>query len=261
MDACVRTAWKSASEALDRAAQLDPVDARVAAYRNVVAEAAANGSERAPAPRGNCSGGGARALMGTVSSRPTTSRCGCTAGADGGCPFCNTATQWRGRPHDEALADLCANVGIESRFTRDDWVQLVATAMLPDPQQTPTRSGRAIAGRASWRGRGWSAARTLIAGGPARRGAAGVPAPSAAPRELAGDRQKTGRTEMIRGGFLARLGHRGGRGHREGLRPRRSKLLMSGEGWPWHLPQELETRRKALANRSVSRASKLRWTR
>ncbi|MBI5397267.1 MAG: hypothetical protein HZA91_18365 [Verrucomicrobia bacterium] len=245
-DACVRTAWKSASEALDRAAQLDPADARVPAYRSVVAEgrgdARASGRQR----RAAIALEEARArLMGT--SFVTANNVPLRLHEPGLAVVVRlqhgNALSAAGQ-HEEALQTYSANLSIEKRFTKDEWVQLVPTAMLPDPQQDPTTipDAPSLASLMAWSRLG--AARTLIAvGRPAeaqqefrtiRTYLANWPA-TAKDRETMNVVDSWARLGIAEAAYAAKDYDTA------------FKLLMSGEGWPWGLPQSLETRRKALA--------------
>jgi tetratricopeptide (TPR) repeat protein len=245
-DACVRTAWKTASEALDRAAQLDPADARVPAYRSVVAEGRGDAQASGRQRRAAIALEEARArLMG--SSFVTANNVPLRLHEPGLMVVVRLQhgnASSAARQHDEALQTYAANLGIEKRFTKDDWVQLVPTAMLPDPQQNPTviPDAPSLASLMAWSRLG--AARTLIAvGRPAeaqqefrtiRTYLANWPA-TAKDRETMNVVDSWARLGIAEAAVAAKDYDTA------------FKLLMSGEGWPWGLPQSLETRRKALA--------------
>lgn len=243
---CVRTAWKSASEALDRAAQADPADARVPAYRSIVAQG-----------RGDAQAGGRQRRAAIALEEARARLMGTSFVTANNVPLrlhepglmvvvrlqhgnaLSAASQ-----HDEALQTYAANLSIEKRFTKDDWVQLVPTGMLPDPQQDTTRipDAPSLASLMAWSRLG--SARTLIAmGRPAeaqqefriiRARLANWPA-TAKDRETMNVVDSWAKLGIAEAAVAAKDYDTA------------FKLLMSGEGWPWGLPQDLETRRKALA--------------
>ncbi|MBI5821616.1 MAG: hypothetical protein HZA88_21820 [Verrucomicrobia bacterium] len=247
-DACVRTAWKSASEALDRAAQLDPADARAPAYRSVVAEGRGDTRGAGRQRRAALALEEARArLMGTSFVAPNNVPLRLH---EPGLPVAvrlqHGSTLSAAGQHDEALKTYSANLSIEKRFTKDEWVQLVPTAMLPDPQQDPAKipDAPSLASLMAWSRLG--AARTLIAvGRPAeaqqefraiRACLANWPA-TAKDRETMNVVDSWARLGIAEAAVAAKDYDTA------------FKLLMSGEGWPWNLPQNLETQRKALAEK------------
>lgn len=247
-DACVRTAWKSAGDALDRAAQLDPADARVPAYRSVVAggrgEARAAGRQR----RAALALEEARArLMGTSWVTP------------GSVPLRlwepglavvvrlqhGQTLSAAGQP-EEALRVFSGNLSLEKHFTQDEWVQLVPTAMLPDapPDATQIPDAPSLASLLAWSRLG--AARALLAlGRPAeaqqefraiRASLANWP-PTAQDRQTMNVVDSWARLGLAEAAVAAKDYDTA------------STLLSSGEGWPWNLPRDLEAQRQALAEK------------
>ena len=139
----VRTAWPDASEALDAAARLDPVDARIPAYRALVAGGRGDQVARRQYLRAALALEEARArLMGTsfvtgngvplvvrdvaltLAVRLELARTDLAAGRA-----------------ELALAACQLNIGLEARFDAFQGIELAPTALLPDlaanPEQIP----------------------------------------------------------------------------------------------------------------------------
>lgn len=251
----VRTAWKSAGEALDEAERIDPVDARIAAYRGIIAaarsDAAAARQQRLVAL--GLEEGRAR-LMGTSFSKP------------GGAPLSldeigltllvrlreAEALTAEGR-HDRAREEYAANVSAQERLGREHLVMQMPGAMLPDPASDPHSIPQAptFASLMAWSRIG--TARSLLAlNRPAeahaqflevRRYLANWPA-TARDRETMNAADAWARLGLAEAAFAAK-------NHKEAF-----MLLHSGEGWPMGLPQDLEQRRKALSREVIAARDK-----
>jgi tetratricopeptide (TPR) repeat protein len=139
----MRTAWRSSGEALDRAAALDPADARVPAFRSAVLVQTQQPVEADRARRAAIALEEARAKLtgdSYFSSQPTA-----LGGIDAQDAALILLLRLRSGESDiaagrneRAVEILRANVAIEQRMNRDQIVQLAPSAMLPEPHTGPT---------------------------------------------------------------------------------------------------------------------------
>ena len=250
-ESSVRTAWKNASDSLDRAAQIDPADARVPAYRSVVATARSDARAASQQRRAALALEEARArLMGTsfVTANNVPLRLQEPGLAMAVRVQFGDALSSAGQ-HDEALRTFDANLSLEKRFTINEWVQLMLSAMLPDPQQNPAAAPEApsLASLLAWSRLG--AARAMLAlGRPAdaqqefrtiRAYLANWPA-------TAKDRQTMNVVDSWARLGIAQAAY-DGKDYDTAFR-----LLMSGEGWPWGLPADLDSQHKGLSEKVLA---------
>lgn len=244
--ACVRTAWNQAESELERAEREDPVDARIAAYRAVVAGARGDAAAAANQRRAALALEEARSrLMGVSFAAPgpvplRVDEVALTVALR--LQFGNACAA-AGRPED-ALRVFSVNLANEKWIGGEDRLLLAPTAILPDPQQDPgaVPESPSIASMMAWSRLG--AARALIPlGKPAeaqrefraiRAALANWPA-TASHRETMNVVDSWARLGIAEAAVAAK--------DYDGA----FQLLMSGEGWPWGLPRDLEMRRKALA--------------
>ena len=151
--------------------------------------------------------------------------------------------------HDRAFAQFAANLTVEKRAAKDELWSLMPTAMLPDPagnlNTIPTAP--TLASLVAWSRLG--TARSLLALGrdaeaqqefrAIRAGLARWPA-TAENRETMNAVDSWARLGIAEAAFATG-------NHDEAFR-----LLMSGEGWPWGLPKDLETRKKELTQKLIT---------
>ena len=247
-DDITRTALKDAGDALDRAAKIDPVDARVSAYRSVIA--AARGDKNAAARQRH-------AALALEEARARLM--GSSYLHDGGAPVVFAepglslllrlqeadALAVEGHP-DRALEMYRLNLALEPRMGREALTGMMPGAMLPDPAQEaatvpmpPTfaslmatsrlGAGRALLafGKPADAQKEYLAVRAYLANWPAT-------APGGETLHTADGWARLGLAEAA---FAARdfnAAH---------------VLLDTGEGWPWGLPKELDQRRKELSEK------------
>ncbi len=257
-DAITRTAWRSAAEALDKAAAIDPADARVAAFRSVL-DANRDGADPAAAQRDR------RSAMALEESRARL--LGTTFGG-------NTALDaaidlldpqaaglslllrvrlgnayLAARDNQRAIDAFAADLALEKRLDKRHLIDLLPSAMLPDPaleaQTVPEAPTLA----------------SLLAD--ARLGTARAMLALGRPADAAEQYRRvraylatwpitaTGRETLYAVDAWARLGEA------EAAVAARDydtafTLLMAGEGWPGKLPPELEKRRKELSDQVVA---------
>jgi len=247
----LRTAWKSAGESLDSAAQMDPADARVPAYRSVIAAAQQDAAEASRYRTASLALEEARAqLMGTsfVSVNKTPlwlSESGLTI----------LVRQRQGEAltaagqNDRTLEAYVANLSIEKRVAKDNLWELMPTAMLPDPEGELNTIPEApsLASLMAWSRLG--SARALLALGRAAEAQEQFLAVRAYLTQwpaTASDRQTMNVVDS-----WARLGIAeaavAAKNYDEAFR-----LLMSGEGWPWNLPKELEAEKRAVTDKLMA---------
>jgi regulator of sirC expression with transglutaminase-like and TPR domain len=245
-----RTAWSSAAEALDQAAGIDPADARTPAYRSAVAA----GRGDAMAAR--------RERRAALALEEARARLMGTSFAGNGTPVDphepgltlvlrleeGTALLTSGES-DRALEALAANPALEKRVPKERLVELLPSAMLPGPtpDSTAVPEAPSLASLLAWSRLGM--ARGLLATG----------RPADAEQEFRAIRASLstwpatakGRETMYVVDAWARLGLAeaayAARNYEEAFR-----LLQSGEGWPWKLPEELEKQRRALSEKVVA---------
>ncbi|HRZ86259.1 MAG TPA: hypothetical protein P5287_00440 [bacterium] len=239
------TDWKNSTELLDAAAAIDPADARVPAYRGVIAAGRQDAAGAARQRTAALALEEARArLMGTsfVAANNTPlwlDELGLTivVRRQQGDAF---AAEKRG---GEALAAFAANMAIEKRAAGDDLWTLLPTAMLPDPaaEQNATPAAPSLASLMAWSRLG--SARALLA----------LNRPAEAQAEFRAIRlylanwpaTAKDRETMNVVDAWARLGiAEAAVANKDN--DAASRELISGEGWPWGLPKELEARKNAL---------------
>jgi tetratricopeptide (TPR) repeat protein len=246
-----RTAWRSAGEALDRGAATDAADARVPAYRSVVAAGLGDAGETQRQRLAALALEEARArLMATTFAGESG---GPLDVDDVGLSLVLRLEQGRAflaaQQGARAAEMLGANVAMENRLGKDHLVDLVPSGMLPDATLAPGRVPEApsVAALIAWSRLEW--ARALAAAGrpaDARREFLAVRAyQSSWPATVKGAETMNVVDSWARLG-LAELAV-AARDWDEAFR-----LLMSGEGFPWGLPPELDARRKALAEQVVA---------
>jgi len=120
----VRTAWKSATETLDAAAQIDPTDARVPAYRAIVA--VGRGGDAATATRER------RAALALEEAKLQLM---------GGTPLRvdDVALAMAVRIQQASLESALVNAQLEARFDKLALIEFAPTALLPDPTSDPNK--------------------------------------------------------------------------------------------------------------------------
>jgi tetratricopeptide (TPR) repeat protein len=242
-----RTAWKSAGDALDRAAAADGADARTPAYRSVVAAGSgdAAGAQRLRLAALALEEARAR-LMGTTFA---SDRGGPVEVDEVGLTLVVRLELGRAfaasRQYDRGAEAFEANVALEPRLGSEHLVDLVPTGMLPDPATSTTVPvAPSLASLTAWSR--LEHGRILLAAGKlpdAKREYQAVRAYSARwPGTV------KGRETMYVVDSWARLGLAqvalAAHDDDEAFR-----LLMSGEGFPGGLPTQLETERKALTEK------------
>ena len=246
-----RTAWRSAGEALDRAAAIDAADARVPAYRSVVAAGLGDAGE---AQRQRLA---ALALEEARAQLTGTTFAGEAGGPvdvdDVGLTLVLRLSQGRAflaaQQAARAAPMLAANVALESRLGKDRLVALAPSGMLPDPTLEAGRVPEApsVAALIAWSR--LESARALAVAGRAADAKAEFLAVRAYQTNWPGTVKGAQTMNVV--DSWARLGLAelavAARDYDEAFR-----LLMSGEGFPWGLPPELDARRKALADEVVA---------
>jgi tetratricopeptide (TPR) repeat protein len=242
-----RTAWRSAGDALDRAATADAADARTPAYRSVVAAGTGDAT------------GAQRLRLAALALEETRARLmGTTFGSDHGGPIAVDEVGLTlvvrlelgrafaaSRQYERGTQAFEANVALEPRLDTEHLVDLVPTGMLPDPADSTTVPvAPSLASLTAWSR--LEHGRVLLAAGKladAKREYQAVRTYSARwPGTV------KGRETMYVVDSWARLGLAqialAAHDDDEAFR-----LLMSGEGFPGGLPVQLETERKALTER------------
>jgi hypothetical protein len=263
----VRRAWKSAGEALDRAAAIDPVDARIAAYRSVIdANSGGAGGANSPAAQQDRLAAlaleEARArLMGTTflprsagtAVAGTTDLLNLLGPEETGLTLLLRLQLGNGYlaagQYEQAMQALGANVVLEDRFAKERRIELVPSAMLPDPTAEPNTIPDAptLASLLAYSRLG--EARALLAlgrPGEAQKEFAAIRAYLANWPATAKDAQT-----LFAADAWARLGQAQAAYEAHDL-DTAFKLLMSGEGWPWNLPADLEKQRKEQTDKVLS---------
>lgn len=250
-DNITRTAWKEASAALDHAAQIDPVDARIPAYRSVIAAAQGDqaAAERQRAAALALEEARAR-LMGTsylradptpiVFDEPSLTLLLRLKQGD--------ALLDAGHAQ-EALDIYSLDLAMEPRMGKAALTGMMPQAMLPDPSLDPNTvptpptfasilaecrlgSGGALLalGRPADAQKQYLAVRAYLANWPA----------TAPGRETLNTADAWARLGLAEAAYAA---HDLNTAH---------TLLDSGEGWPWGLPKELDQRRKELSSKVLA---------
>lgn len=251
-EACVHTDWKTAAETAARAAAIDPSDARAAAYRSVI-EANRDDPDPVAARRWRTAALAleeARArLMGTTLLAGKLPSLELIDLQESGLALvlrlqAGNAALAAGQS-TRAIAEFTQNVAIEKRLDAQLRVQLVPTAMLPDPTadansvpRAPTlasvlgesRLGLAKAyldlRRPAEAQVQYTALRAYLANWPA----------TAPERETMNVVDSWARLGQAEAAYAAR-------DYRAAL-----SIVEGTEGWPWGLPESLEKRRKELAS-------------
>lgn len=244
----IRTAWPAAEASLDAAGKIDPADARVSAYRSVLAAARQDAAAATRQRTASLALEEARArLMGTsfVSAGKAPLRID-----ESGLTLVvrqryGDALAAEGR-NDRALEAYQVNQGIETRADKDTLWALLPTAMLPDTSVgvNAVQEAPSLASLTAWARLG--AGRALLAlGRPAdaqkeflavRAYLANWPM-TAEHRETMNVVDSWARLGIAEAAIAA--------GDYETAAP----LLVSGEGWPWGLPKDLEARKNALTEK------------
>ncbi|MGA2498440.1 MAG: hypothetical protein ABSH20_11900 [Tepidisphaeraceae bacterium] len=251
-DHLARTAWKNAGEALDRAAAIDPVDARIEAYRSVIAVSrpAADAQAAQRSRRAALALEEARArLLGTSFLR--------SAGPlelldlqDAGL-WIILSTQagnvfLADKQYDKATEIYAGNLSIEKRVAADRFYDRIPSAILPDPSipantipDAPTlaslmaqsRLGTAQAllalDRVEEAKQQFRAVRACLANWPA----------TAKDRQTMNVADAWARLGLAEAAYAARDYDAA------------FNLTMAGEGWAWGLPPELERRKNELTEK------------
>ena len=250
-DHIMHTAWKSAEESLALAAQADPADARVDAYRSVIAAGRQEAAGALSQGTAALALEEARArLMGTsfVATNQTPLR-----PSEAGLAVITRQRQGEaltaaGR-NDRALGAFAANLSIEPRAAKDDLWDLLPMAMLPDPagELNAIPEAPSLASLMAWSRLG--AARALLALGreeeaqqefrTIRARLAKWPA-TAQHRESMNAVDAWARLGLAEAAVVAT-------NYDEAFR-----LLMSGEGWPGNLPKDLEALKKSLTDKFMA---------
>ncbi len=244
-ETATRTAWTAAGEALDRAARLDSVDARVPAYRSVVAQGRADPAHAARLRQAALALEEARArLMGTSFLPPAQQvldpddigltlvvrlQAGGAAGQTGA--------------YQQALDLSRQNLNLEARLAKEDLFRLLPSAMLPDPSGDPGTVPEApsVASMLAWSRLG--AGRSMMA----------LKRMDEAEREFQAvlDYSSTwpatspGRNTLNVAVSWASLGMAQA-AVAAGRWDRAHQILNTGEGWPFGLPADLSTELKSL---------------
>jgi hypothetical protein len=251
-DACQHTAWKAAEGAARQAMQIDPADARGAAYLSIIQ---ANGDTPDPiAAR--------RSRIAALALEEARARLMGTTLLPGNAPSLDlpdlqqaglsmalrlkagNAYLAANQP-DQAVAPFAENVSLEKRFDAHARVEFVPTAMLPDPagdaNSVPTAPTFASLLGSSRLGLAeaylqlhkpdeaqaqYTAIRAYLANWPAT-------APGRESLNIVDSWARLGQAEAA---------------HQGGDDPRALNIVEGMDGWPPGLPAELETRRKQLAD-------------
>jgi hypothetical protein len=257
-DSIVHTRWQAAAQSLDQGAAIDPSDARIAAYRSVIE---ANRDKRDPTAAKQWR----NAALALEEARARES--GTTLLADHippinllDLPTTGLSMAVHLQAGNAALAggdfktardQFAANVALEKRRNAQSLIQLVPTAMLPEPTQAPAVVPQAptfaslladsrlgLAKRAleshepSEAATQYTAVRGYLANWPA----------TAANRET-----------MIIADSWARLGQAEAAYAAHNVQE--TRRILESDGWPFGLPADLETRRKKLADQVHSELS------
>jgi Flp pilus assembly protein TadD len=256
-DHVTRTAWQSATDSLDRAASLDPADARTAAYRSVEA---ANRSDPAAAERFR------RASLALEEARARLM--GSSLMASNALPvdLQETGLSWivrleqgnallKAEQIEKALQAFVGNLNLERRFTKEQLIEPIPSAMLPDPtlERAEIPDAPTLASLVSWSRIG--AARAYLALGQNPE----AEAEFRTIRAYLANWPSTakGRETMNVVEAWARLGEAqaayAAKDYEVAFR-----LLMGGEGWAWQLPPDLDKHRRELSQK-VADARKGQW--
>jgi hypothetical protein len=129
----VNTAFKSAREALARAAQLDASDSRISAYLGVIAEANDNDRQAAAYYRAAMALEEAHARMRGDTVQPGADGLGAARRFGLSMALRLKLAKFMGTNEPDKAAELAlANVAIEPRISEWAWCRQLSTAMLPD---------------------------------------------------------------------------------------------------------------------------------
>jgi len=240
-----RTMWQSANTALDEAEQINATDARIPAYRSI---AAAGRGDKHAADQFR------RAALALEEARARLSGTSFLSANNTPLRLDEFGLAMIVRlKHANALLDdgkaqiafdtLGVNIAFENRFPKEQRVEAIPTALLPDPTldlntipDAPTlasllaasrlAAGKALIalGRTAEAQQEYRAIRAYLANWPA----------TAKGRETMNEADSWARLGQAEAAFAAKdfeAAH---------------QLLSAGEGWPWNLPEALEKRRKAL---------------
>jgi len=255
----MRTAWKAAEDSLDSASRIDPTDARIPAYRSVIAQARENMQGATDQRSGALALEEARArLMGTsfVAVTPAPLQV-----SEAGLAMITREKQgdslMKTGQLNRAAEEYSANLTIEKRAGRNDLWMLIPTAMLPDPMSASRDVPNAPTLASLMAESKLGLARTLLA----MNRTADAEQQFLAVRSYLAKWPATAenRESMNVVDSWARLGLAES-ALKAGNIDQARQLLMSGEGFPWGLPQDLEAKKRELTNQ-VQSANDQAWQR